>query len=1511
MTHLHIPSRRATLLTAAASLAVITAPAATLTWDGGDSLWQTPATWVGDVAPVAGDALIFAGTVDLASQNDFPAGTAFLGLTFSAGAGAFNITGNGIVLNRTNAGTGTALTGGNITNNATTAQTVGLPVTLSPGNHSIATGTGAGTLNLTGTFARSTGSTLVFTKAGGDIHVTGSGLANNAAGILGGWALIGDAWASLDGSGNVVPYSGYTGITAGAIPLASANLNYRHTGTTTPLTAANGTTLNSFTFNSGAATTLTVSGTMKLGSRGGIARTSTSTGVHIVNGGIITANGGGEITLVDAPLAATGNNLRIDSVISNDGPNVVSVNVVGYLDIRGANTYTGGTFINQGRIQAGPVTTFGTGPVTIYPGGSTFLNVAGGNWASNFFVAGVGSTEQGTDNPAGPGAIRLGNTSNITGSITLQGNTRLTSSSSTSTGPVISGRITGTGTLELVPFANSSAILNLSNTNLATPNNWSGPLVINTISPARALTVRLGADEQVPDASDLTLTGGTSLTSANIATFNLNGSDETIGGLNSSAAYHVVTNLAAAGLNSILTVGTGNANGDYAGKFQDVLGGGTLSLVKNGSGKQVLRGFTAYGGTTTVNGGILEMVGDIIADGLVTVNSGATFASNGAVTGNVIVADGGQLYATGTDGSDMALSGSLDLGTGTTLTLSTASLPALTVAGALTPTGAAGSVTVNLDTGDSLPTVGLHPLITYGSLAGSGVGAFALGTLPARFAATLVNDAPNNTIALNVTASDFPVWSGALGSEWSTSVLSSPKNWVLSSNGATATDFISGESVVFNNNAIGTTVDVSGANVQAARVHFNHTTKNYLLTGSHAISSTSELLKEGTGVLTIASEGHSFADGIRIEAGTLRVGNGGTTGNLGANAVKNNAVLEFNRSDSPTMANVISGPGEVKQVGSGVVTLSAANTYDGETTVASGTLRITNNASLGTGPVTVEAGGALNISGNPTVNGQNFGSKQFFISGNGPSGLGALVNIGGAGQNNAYQSVTLEADASVGGDTRFDIRNGSAKLALDGHTLRKRGTNQVTVVSGIIEGDVDGDPMVPSKVIVEEGTFAVEVSTRTEPPVSGGSFIVEPNAHFQFFQNTIVGVDGGITWPITLRENSATGNAGATLATVPANIILEGNAVLVPFTSGTRNPANNFPITFTGTITENLGSFGFAKEGVNTVTLSGTGSNYTGATLVNAGTLSVTGSIPASPVTVAAGATLNGTGTLGGTVTNNGTISPGVGGGGFGTLATGSTNLGATATLVFETNSTSLASDKLVVTGNLNLGGLLNVTDLGATLLPAGSRVVIASYTGTLTGAFSNAPDNGTVVVGLNTFTVDYNEDVSGTLSVTLTVPTDSAYDEWATDMDLDGTNSGKLQDPDNDGLDNIVEFGLDGDPLSGAANGKTRLAIADVDPGAPVENAITLTLPVRTDADFDGPGDLVSAAIDDIIYKIQGSLSLGDFTSLDVTEVSPALAADMPGLTPGWSYRTFRLPGTPGNPHAKAFLRADVSEAP
>ena len=75
----------------------------TRTWDGGggaDDNWMTAANWVGDVAPVAGDRLVFAGTTPTSAYNNFPSGTIFDGITFASGY--FTLLGNSVKLNPQN-----------------------------------------------------------------------------------------------------------------------------------------------------------------------------------------------------------------------------------------------------------------------------------------------------------------------------------------------------------------------------------------------------------------------------------------------------------------------------------------------------------------------------------------------------------------------------------------------------------------------------------------------------------------------------------------------------------------------------------------------------------------------------------------------------------------------------------------------------------------------------------------------------------------------------------------------------------------------------------------------------------------------------------------------------------------------------------------------------------------------------------------------------------------------------------------------------------------------------------------------------------------------------------------------------------------------------------------------------------------------------------------------------------------------------------------------------------------
>ncbi|MCB1132459.1 MAG: hypothetical protein KDN05_15135, partial [Verrucomicrobiae bacterium] len=100
---------------AALSLVTSSLASATSTWDGGSGLltfWSTPSNWAGDVAPSAGDALVFPSGVSASlrtANNNFTAGTGFASLLIEDVN--YSITGNALSVTQfvqMSAGTGSS-----------------------------------------------------------------------------------------------------------------------------------------------------------------------------------------------------------------------------------------------------------------------------------------------------------------------------------------------------------------------------------------------------------------------------------------------------------------------------------------------------------------------------------------------------------------------------------------------------------------------------------------------------------------------------------------------------------------------------------------------------------------------------------------------------------------------------------------------------------------------------------------------------------------------------------------------------------------------------------------------------------------------------------------------------------------------------------------------------------------------------------------------------------------------------------------------------------------------------------------------------------------------------------------------------------------------------------------------------------------------------------------------------------------------------------------------------------
>ena len=136
------------------------------------------------------------------------------------------------------------------------------------------------------------------------------------------------------------------------------------------------------------------------------------------------------------------------------------------------------------------------------------------------------------------------------------------------------------------------------------------------------------------------------------------------------------------------------------------------------------------------------------------------------------------------------------------------------------------------------------------------------------------------------------------------------------------------------------------------------TVNNSRTSFTNAFTGTSDgITKAGTGSLILMGA-NTYTGATTINAGTLQIGNGGITGALStSSAITVNGTLAFNRSDDITQGThfstaAIGGAGSLVQNGTGNLTINAANTYSGGTTLNTGTLVIGNAAAAGSGTIT-------------------------------------------------------------------------------------------------------------------------------------------------------------------------------------------------------------------------------------------------------------------------------------------------------------------------------------------------------------------------------------------------------------------------------------------------------------------------------------------------------------------------------------------------------------------------------
>ncbi|MCX6880761.1 MAG: autotransporter-associated beta strand repeat-containing protein [Verrucomicrobia bacterium] len=695
---------------------------------------------------------------------------------------------------------------------------------------------------------------------------------------------------------------------------------------------------------------------------------------------------------------------------------------------------------------------------------------------------------------------------------------------------------------------------------------------------------------------------------------------------------------------------------------------------------------------------------------------------------------------------------------------------------------------------------------------------------------------------------------------------------------------------------------------------------------SAKIDGTAGLTKAGAGTLAL-SGANTYSGGTVINGGTVQIGsdtnlgtvpgavdaanislnNGGKLvlgdGTNQPNLVANRGItlgagmqgfVKWSRK-SATVNGVIAGSGGLNYDdntasgadggGGGRYQINGANTYTGDTTITFKGIKDpgvflnnklamqhstldynTTNATSGTDLIWFN-GGATNYTDGFTLGGLK-GNKNLNLS---PQGNTAKnLKIGNNGQDTSHTGIISSSNDASAGLTKI----GAGILTLtnantySGTTKVEAGTLKLTHNNGIQSSAFD-----------TTGAGTLDITFLTTPTVGG------------LIGGTTLPLHAGIT-ALTLNPKAGlvatyAGDLSSLTATMPLTKTGAGTQVL----SGT-NSTKQFTLATGGTGTLQVDTLGavltlssvingnggdLAKTGAGTLALAGV-NTYTGATTVAAGTLTlgVAGSITTSS----------------GVILKPGTL--------LDTSAKTAFAIPAAQPLTLHVDGTASGScGRIMATG-------LDITNAVVVFIvdnPLDDPVyILADYTPPLTGAAfaSVTPPLG--------YTIDYAPHGGTQIALVATGGPVSAYDTWATAKGLTGANNGATQDPDNDGRTNLQEFAFDGNPLSGANDGKLVGKLATV--GAET-HGFTLTVPMRSGTVCNGPGDLVSDLIDGVIYRIQGSDDLIDHTTMNVTEVSPALNAGLPALSAGWTYRTFRTPGTVTESDASDFLRAGVAAAP
>ena len=1139
--------------------------AGTLTKSGSGILTLTSAT-----NSYTGTTTVTAGTLQLSGAN---------GAT--TGATAYTLTGGTLVLDNTTAAGGNkntriadtstlALSGGNFSYKGADAGATNSTETIGA-----VSGTGGSTVTVAfgGTnLATLTAASLTRSTGNGSLLINGTNLGQDTASSASVGRLIVTAAPTL--TGNTAALA--TGINTGVFDTSIVPfLVGEATATTGGLGTATGTANTLLTYHATTglrplnptdeftANAITAATNTRITSLTSVAASAAINSL-VISGGDVSIDDAQTLTNTSGALLFTSTNTILPTSTS------------------GALTFTAEGLVTVNAGLTGTITAAITGSSALTKSGAGTLTLSGANTYTGTTTVAAGTLALGAND-------RLANTSNLVvnggtfdlatftdtvGTVTLNSGSItgsagvLTGSSYAVSAGTISAILAGTGALT----KSATGTVTLSGT-----NTYTGITTVSAGTLASAVIGNGGVAGPLGNASNaaanLVLNGGTfQYTGATQSTARLftlgTAAGSTLDASGSGAlTFSNAGSVALAGTNTARTFTLTGSNTD-ANTLTSILannGSGATSLTKTGNGTWVLAANNTYTGATTINGGTLQLSGSgRLADtSAVTIN--ATTANTTALLELNGVSDTLASLAFGGAGATATSINNVTTGAGT-----------LTLAGSVTfpatnnPLGS--TLSGNLSLGAATRTFNITDSTS--TLADLTVSAVVSGTINS---------------GLTKTGTGTLVLPGANTFDGITLIQGGTLSLTSLGNVSGANSSL-GLPTTLAKGTIG--IGTAGTAATLLYTGNGHTTDRVInlagTTGGATLDSS------GSGPLVFTSAFTATGAGLK----TLTLTGSNTTENRISGAIVN--------SSSATA---------VTKSGAGTWVLSANNTFTGATTVSAGTLRaITSTGALGAGALSL-GGGTLNLADD--------------------TGLAFNRNT------TLTASSTLLLDRlTTGADTAFTL----GTLALGAQTLTLTAGGNVTGTAGVTFG--------ATTLSAAAAVFSPGAGTSlTLGAMSGATFGFTVNGAGNTALTGIIGTTSGTlaksgTGTLTLSGvNTYTGtttlNAG-TLAANSTSALGDGSATnTLIFNGGTLQAGGTITspstrtvtLTSTGLIDTNAnsvsvagimsGTGGLTKNGTGTLTLSGV-NTYTGATSVNAGTLSVNGTAIANTVavTVLSGATL-------------------------------------------------------------------------------------------------------------------------------------------------------------------------------------------------------------------------------------------------------------------------------------------------